>query len=160
MISAWIARPTLVEHFKPFVVLGMSRINAKENAENFLLKRKCPAWSNVYVVEATPESLLEILGDDIDHNVLTGPVWAEAPAGLVPLWVGITGPGSVDDLINGGREAVARAGYQVGGFGIVQDCSPNGICGHLEVSERLSDLVMQKSVRLTWGEYAVEAERP
>lgn len=78
---------------------------------------------------------------------------------MTTLFVGIKGPGSVDDLINGGREAVARAGYQVGDFSIDQDLSPNGICGHLDVGDDLwHRLEASRSIRLSWGEYTVEAE--
>jgi hypothetical protein len=79
---------------------------------------------------------------------------------MTVLFVGITGPGTVEDLENGGREAVARAGYQVGGFDLVQDLSPNGVCGHLEVSEDLWDEVQMRNQVLAWGEYRVEIEKP
>lgn len=82
---------------------------------------------------------------------------------MTTIFVSITGPGTTDDLTNGGREAVARAGYQVGDFDIIQDLTADdeGVVGNMEVDDRLWERMEQEGgVELAWGEYEVTADMP
>lgn len=82
---------------------------------------------------------------------------------MTTIFVSITGPGTAEDLENGGREVIARNGYQVGSFSLIQDLTAEdaGVVGNMEVEERLGDeLERDGEIDLTWGDYAVEAEMP
>lgn len=80
------------------------------------------------------------------------------------LKVAVFGPGTAEDLENGGREAVARNGFQVGEFTLDEDLTPDnkGILGSLEVDRRLADDLERgraDTMELTWGEYVVVIDK-
>lgn len=84
-----------------------------------------------------------------------------AKSGLTKVWVNISGPpeATEDDLINGGREAIARAGHQVGWVS-EQRYSPTGSASgallecYVEVS---NDLACSSEIDITYGGYNVYA---
>jgi len=77
---------------------------------------------------------------------------------MTTVFVGIDGPGTAEDLENGGREAIARAGYQVGSFQIEQDMTSDndGIVGNMEVEERFwRDAEAEDGLECSWNGYTV-----
>jgi hypothetical protein len=82
---------------------------------------------------------------------------------MTVLFVGVEGPATAttDDLVNGGREAVARCGYQVGDLTLEQEVCPGNIAAYLEVEEKLwRELELDGGVKLSWGEFTVRSEMP
>ena len=73
-------------------------------------------------------------------------------AQMTTIFVGLQGPetATTEDLINGGREAVARAGYQVGDFELVQEVSPGVICGNLEADRDLYRESTRHGKTMSW----------
>lgn len=76
------------------------------------------------------------------------------------LEVCIFGPGDEEALENGGREVIARNGYEVGSFELEENLigEGKGITGYLEVDRRIADDLERsknKHISLSWGDYTV-----
>lgn len=82
------------------------------------------------------------------------------------LWIGVKGPinATQDDLENGAREAVARAGYQVGELidheEPFQIDNATHMGAHLQVEEQCWEDIKDEGATYTWGDYTVEIEVP
>jgi len=82
---------------------------------------------------------------------------------MIHVRVAVTGGGSDDDLINNAREAVSRAGYQVGDFqetGADPVSEGRTLYGNLEVDDRLFNELCQGAgwTKLHYGDCAVLLE--
>ncbi len=78
---------------------------------------------------------------------------------MIKVPVIISGPenSTVDDLINGGREVIARNGFQVGDFDYELETEPGEIIGDMELP---SADTIKDGHDLGWGEFSVRKQEP
>lgn len=79
------------------------------------------------------------------------------------LYVSITGPGSVQDMIDGGVQSIIQNGYEAHDFDIIQSIDgPNqSVCGTICTDQNLLDrLKADRALTMRYGEYTVELEWP